>query len=93
MVRPEPAPVPRQAAAVPPLLTAIPTSVVLGVVVYFAVQVLFQSPGSILALVCLVLMGLTVGNTVRRSGLRSLPALLLLAAAVLGGGLAFVFRP
>ena len=85
--------IPSAAPGAPPLLTAIPTSVVLGVVVYFAVRVLLQSPGSILALVCLVLMGLTVGNTVRRSGLRSLPALLLLAAAVLGGGLAFVFRP
>ena len=85
--------IPSTTPGAPPLLTAIPTSVVLGVVVYFAVRVLLQSPGSILALVCLVLMGLTVGNTVRRSGLRSLPALLLLAAAVLGGGLAFVFRP
>ena len=45
-----------------------------------------------LALICLVLMGLSVGNTVRRSGLRSLAAALMLGAALLGGLLAFSLR-
>ena len=76
----------------PPLAFSVISALALGVVVYFALRILLLSPGNVLALICLVLMGLSVGNTVRRSGLRSLAAALMLGAALLGGLLAFSLR-
>ena len=76
----------------PPLAASVLSALALGVVVYFALRILLLSPGNVLALICLVLMGLSVGNTVRRSGLRSLAAALTLGAALLGGLLAFALR-
>ena len=83
---------PKRVNTAPPLATTVLSALALGVVVYFALRILLLSPGNVLALICLVLMGLSVGNTVRRSGLRSLAALLMLGAALLGGLLAFVLR-
>ncbi len=83
---------PERVNAAPPLAAAVLSALALGVVVYFALRILLLSPGNVLALICLVLMGLSVGNTVRRSGLRSLAAGLLLGAALLGGLTAFVLR-
>ncbi len=83
---------PERADIAPPLAASALSALALGVVVYFALRILLLSPGNVLALVCLVLMGLSVGNTVRRSGLRSLAAALMLGAALLGGLLAFVLR-
>lgn len=83
---------PERVKRAPPLAFSVISALALGVVVYFALRILLLSPGNVLALVCLVLMGLSVGNTLRRSGLRSLAAALTLGAALLGGLLAFVLR-
>ena len=74
---------------VPRVFTVL-SALAVGVVVYFAVKILFVSPGNVLALVCLVLMGLSIGNTVRRSGARSLASVTMLVAAALASLLAFV---
>ena len=83
---------PERTSTTPPLAFSVISALALGVVVYFALRILLRSPGNVLALICLVLMGLSVGNTLRRSGLRSLAAALMLGAALLGGLLAFALR-
>ena len=83
---------PERVNTAPPLAVSVLSALALGVVVYFALRILLFSPGNVLALICLVLMGLSVGNTLRRSGLRSLAAALTLGAALLGGLLAFALR-
>ena len=74
----------------PPRLVAVLSGLALGVVVYFAVKILLAAPGNVLALVCLVLMGLSLGAVVRRGGVRSFASLVALGAAALGVLLAFV---
>ena len=91
---PPPPPAPKPAAltpAVTPPLLALPSGLALGVVVYFALRILLVSL-SVVALLSLVLLGLSIGAVIRRGGVRSLPALSLLAGAVLGGLLAFVLK-
>ena len=74
---------------VPPRLFAVLSALAVGVVVYFAVKILLVSPGNVLALVCLVMMGLAIGNTVRRSGVTGFASVASLAAAVLAALLSF----
>ncbi len=75
--------------AAPPTVVSVITSVATGLVVYFALHILLAAPGNVLALVCLVLVGLTTGNVIRRSGLRSLAAGLIAGAIVMAVLLAF----
>ncbi|WP_424951508.1 hypothetical protein [Deinococcus sp.] len=70
-------------------MPAVLSSLALGLVVYFAVKILLSAPGNVLALVCLVLMGLYIGNLARRGGVRSFAALCALGATLLGVLLAF----
>ena len=81
---------PKRDRTAPPRVAAVLSALAVGVVVYFAVKILLVSPGNVLALVCLVLMGLATGNTVRRSGVTGLASVASLAAAVLAALLAFV---
>ncbi|WP_407570125.1 hypothetical protein [Deinococcus altitudinis] len=81
---------PAPARNVPPRLFSVLSALAVGVVVYFAVKILLVSPGNVLALVCLVLMGLAIGNTVRRSGVTGFASVASLVAAVLAALLAFV---
>lgn len=76
----------------PPRVFAVVSALALGVVVYFALKILLTAPGNVLALVCLALMGLYVGNLMRRGGPRSFAALWALGAAVLGALLAFALN-
>jgi hypothetical protein len=83
---------PAPARTLPPRPVAVLSALAVGGVVYFAVKILLVSAGNVLALVCLVLTGLSIGNTVRRSGLRSFASVAALAAAVLAVLLAFVLN-
>jgi hypothetical protein len=77
---------------VPGTVVAAISVVPIGLVAYFATKILLASPGNILALICLVLMGLTVGNLVRRNGLKHLVSILTLSAVVVGLLLALVLK-
>ncbi len=80
------------ASPAPPRLTAVLSALALGVVVYFALKILLNAPGNVLALICLVLMGLYIGSLARRGGGDRFAALCALGAAVLGALLAFVLN-
>lgn len=76
----------------PPRVFTVLSGLAVGVVVYFAVKILLVSPGNVLALVCLVLMGLTIGNMLRRGGVRGFASVVTLVAAALAALLAFVLN-
>lgn len=75
-----------------PVAASWVSALVLGAAVYFALRVLLSSPGNLLALLVLALMGLSVTRLVKRSGAGSLAARLSIAAALLAALLAFALR-